>query len=106
MEIPIIVEPIPNGGGFVARFMAPDLSAQGATVEEAEQRLSELLFERLQNGSQLRALKVPIPPRGGWLPDDELTQEWLQHIRDYRAECDERDRQELEQIEKAGEASP
>ena len=32
-----------------------------------------------------------IPP-GGWLPDDELTREWLQAIQDYRDQCDIEDR--------------
>jgi hypothetical protein len=83
------------------------LSAEGATADEAEQRLAVLLLERLDQGTQLRSLRIPaLPPRGGWLPDDELTQEWLQHMKDYRAECDERDRQELEQLEQSGEAAP
>ncbi len=94
MELPIIIEPLSNHSGFVARLATPvELSAAGATADEAEQRLAALLQERLQQGTQLRALRIPaVPPRGGWLPDDELTQEWLQHMRDYRAECDAEDR--------------
>jgi hypothetical protein len=30
-----------------------------------------------------------------WLPDDELTQDWLQQIQRYRAECDTADRARL-----------
>lgn len=29
------------------------------------------------------------------LPDDELTQEWLQQVQEYRAECDAADRARL-----------
>jgi hypothetical protein len=108
MELPVIIEPLPDQSGFAARLAAPiDLSAEGATADEAEKRLAIKLQERLVQGTQLRTLRIPsAPPPGGWLPDDELTQEWLQHIRDYRAECDERDRQELEKLTEAGEASP
>ena len=35
-----------------------------------------------------------IPP-GGWLPDDELTREWLQAIQDYRDQCDKADRERI-----------
>jgi hypothetical protein len=27
----------------------------------------------------------------GWLPDDELTRDWLEHVRQYRSECDAAD---------------
>jgi hypothetical protein len=32
---------------------------------------------------------------GGWLPDDELTQEWQRAVEDYRRECDEEDRRRI-----------
>ena len=34
----------------------------------------------------------PGIPRGGWLPNDDLTREWLQAIQDYRDQCDREDR--------------
>jgi hypothetical protein len=43
---------------------------------------------------QVASLQGPAP--GGWLPDDELTQEWLRHMKDYRTECDAADRAQLD----------
>jgi hypothetical protein len=94
MELPILIEPLPNQAGFTARLMAPiELSAEGATADEAHERLAEMLREKLANGLQIRTLKLATPLlRAGWLPDDELTQEWRQHMQAYRDECDAEDR--------------
>ena len=35
---------------------------------------------------------LPRIPRGGWLPNDEVTQEWLRCIQEYRDQCDREDR--------------
>lgn len=35
---------------------------------------------------------LPAIPRRGWLPDDDVTQEWLRAIQDYRDQCDREDR--------------
>jgi hypothetical protein len=95
-----VIEPLPDRRGFTAHLAAPfQLSAQADTAEEAHRQLATLLQRRLQEGMQVRALTVPVPstqvPLPGWLPDDELTQEWLQHVQDYRAECDAADRVHL-----------
>jgi hypothetical protein len=72
------------------------LSTQASTAEEAERQLAAMLQQRLQEGIELRALTVPLTTaRGsepGWLPNDELTREWLQEVEAYRAECDAADR--------------
>ena len=107
MELPIIIEPLPDQRGFAARLAALDLRTEAPTADEAQRRLEELLSDKLRNGLQLRVLHVGLAQplaRGGWLPDDELTQEWLRHIQEYRAECDEADRKELESME-TGESS-
>ncbi len=92
MDLPVIIVPLPNQGGFCARVAALDLSVEAATADEAQERLVTLLKERMQHGLEIRTLKVPSsPPPGGWLPDDELTKEWIQHMKDYRAECDAED---------------
>jgi hypothetical protein len=31
----------------------------------------------------------------GWLPNDELTQEWQRAVEEYRRECDEADRRRI-----------
>jgi predicted RNase H-like HicB family nuclease len=100
MEIPVIIEPLPNQGGFTARLGPPfDLTAQAATAEEARLQVTALLQHRLEQGLEVRAIYVPVEAkpmaRTGWLPDDELTQEWLQHVQDYRAECDAADRRRI-----------
>jgi hypothetical protein len=41
---------------------------------------------------------------GDWLPDDELTREWLRQVQQYREECDEADRPRL--LGDAGEQKP
>src|SRR5262249_3522148 len=85
MQLPVMMERLPDGRGFTAHLAAPlQLSAQAGTAEEAERQLAALLQQRLQEGIELRALTVPLTKaRGsepGWLPDDELTREWLQEI--------------------------
>lgn len=100
MELPVIIEPLPDARGFTARLATPiSLSAEGATAEEAHHELAALLGRRLEEGMELRSLIVPVSvARGsaaGWLPDDELTRDWLQQVQDYRAECDAADRQRL-----------
>jgi hypothetical protein len=100
MQLPVVIEPLPDGRGFAARFAAPlHLSAEAATPEEAHRQLAALLQQRLQQGMEVRALTVPVPSaqasEAGWLPDDELTQEWLQQVQEYRAECDAADRARL-----------
>jgi hypothetical protein len=43
-------------------------------------------------------------PKSGWLPDDELTQEWLELVEQYRADCDAEDRRHLLNDSPPGEA--
>jgi hypothetical protein len=100
MELPVIIERLPDSRGYTARLATPiPLSAEGATAEEAHRELAALLRRRLAEGVELRSLTVPVPggtgPAAGWLPDDELTRDWLQHMEDYRAECDAADRERL-----------
>jgi hypothetical protein len=40
----------------------------------------------------------------GWLPDDELTREWLRLVEQYRAQCDAADRRRLTEDATSGEA--
>jgi hypothetical protein len=58
MQIPILIEPL-SAGGFQARAGEPfGLSAQGATAEEAAQRLEAALRNRLSSGSRLALLDI------------------------------------------------
>jgi predicted RNase H-like HicB family nuclease len=59
MDIPVLIEPI-AGNGFRARGCEPlALVAEGATREEALQKVREQLQERLQAGAQIVPLDVP-----------------------------------------------
>jgi hypothetical protein len=107
MELPMIIVPLPNQGGFSATLPFLEFSAEGATADEAQARLAVLLKDRLHQGMEIRSLNVPSASApAGWLADDELTDEWLQHIQNFRAECDAKDRKELEELADSGEIAP
>jgi hypothetical protein len=40
----------------------------------------------------------------GWLPDDELTREWVRLVQEFRSECDASDRRRLQDAPATGEA--
>ncbi|MCI0457496.1 MAG: hypothetical protein L0Z62_11045 [Gemmataceae bacterium] len=110
MELPVAIEPLPEGRGFAAHLAAPfHLSVEAATAEEAYQQVAALLQRRLQQGLELRALHVLSGVKHGaepgWLPDDELTRDWLQLVKQYRSECDEADRRRLQQDAATGEGT-
>jgi hypothetical protein len=95
MELPVLIEPLPNQQGYAAQLGPPfHLRAEGPTAEEARQELAALLQQHLSGGAQLGVISVPVAP-AGWLPDDELTREWLEQVRQFRQQCDEADRQRL-----------
>src|SRR5258705_4863121 len=107
MQLPVIIEPLPNQGGFTARFAGPiGITAEGPTADEAHHRLEMLLKERVQQGAQIRSVIVHGTGESGWLPDDELTREWLQHVEQYRAECDAADRAQLDDDPTQGAKAP
>jgi hypothetical protein len=100
VEIPVVIEPLADRRGFTASLAGPiQLSAQADTADEAHRQLAALLERRMQESLQLRALNVPGAAghgsEPGWLPDDGLTRDWLQHVQSYRDECDAADRARL-----------
>src|ERR1700730_9151243 len=95
MEIPVLIEPV-NNNGFRARSGEPlPLCAEGATSEEALNKLRELLETRLKNGTRLTSLSVSadkaVLVNGGGLyrEDDPIVQEWLKIMEDNRRKLDE-----------------
>ena len=97
MELPVLIERLPNGDRYRARMGEPfNLTVEATTAEEAQRQLTEALRRRLQQGAELRSISVrPLSspgPQGGWLPEDDLTREWLQAVQQFRDECDEADR--------------
>jgi hypothetical protein len=89
MRIATLVEPIP-GGGFRASCGGPfDLSAEGATAEEAVEQLKGQLRGRLAAGAHVVEVELPEVPHA-WMPyagifrDDPLFDEWQQAIAENR----------------------
>lgn len=99
MELPVLIEPLAGRPGYSAELGAPfHLRAEGATPEEARDQLTRMLRNRLRPGVRLEVVRVPVgavTPEPGWLPDDELTQDWREEIERYRRECDEADRRRI-----------
>ena len=100
MELPVLIERLPDGSRWTARLGGPfNLTVEAPTADEAQRRLSDAVGRLLQQGAELRSISVPpaavAAPKGGWLPDDELTREWLQAVQQFRDECDEADRRRL-----------
>jgi hypothetical protein len=93
MDLPVLIEPRPDRSGFTARLVGPfEISAEGGTADEAHRQVAMMLERRLQQGAELRSVSVTaskcaVPP-SGWLPNDEITQDWLGHIQRYREEID------------------
>jgi hypothetical protein len=110
MELPVLIERLPDGVRYTARLGDPfNLTFEAATPEEAQHRLTDALRRRLQQGAELPSISVrpasPTAPEGGWLPDDDLTQEWLQAVRQFRDEADEADHRRLSEESPEGKAA-
>ena len=98
MEIPVIVEPF--GGGWRARCRHPvEASATGDTRHEALQALEATLRAALADPFTFLPLEVtpdkPWISFAGSIPDDELTEEWLDHIAENRRQRDADDQQAI-----------
>src|SRR5262245_6128059 len=83
VELPVLIERLPDGVRYAARLGEPfNLTVEAATADEAQHQLTDALRRRLEQGAELRSISVsPVlatVAKGGWLPQDELTQEWLQ----------------------------
>jgi hypothetical protein len=94
MQVPVLIEPI-SGNGFRARTGEPlALTAEGATAEEALQKLRDLVNSRLAAGARLVTLQVPEEDNpwlkmAGMYKDDPLFDEWQQAIAENRRKADQ-----------------
>ena len=98
MEIPVVVEPF--GGGWRARCRHPaEASATGDTRYEATQALEAILRAALADPFTLIPLEVtpdkPWIAFAGSIPDDPLTEAWLDAIAENRRQRDADDQQSL-----------
>jgi hypothetical protein len=80
MQIPVLVETLPNGQGFRAKVGEPlALSADGPTKDDAIRQVKQLALSRLQTGSEIVPIELasgnPWIELAGFLPDDDLTRE-------------------------------
>src|SRR5690242_7695159 len=92
MQIPVLIERV-EGNGYRARGGEPfALTAEGATREEALQRLREVIKSRLADAE---CVSVEVPTTDNpWLrlegvyKDDPLFDEWQAAIAEYRRQVD------------------
>jgi hypothetical protein len=93
MQIPVLVETLPDGRGFRARAGEPFLVAaeapdRAAAVDEVRRRLDALVSA----GQVVEVTVGPAVPVVGakWAIDmnDPRYQEWWQYVEDFRRECD------------------
>jgi hypothetical protein len=94
MQIPVLVEPLPDGRGFRARAGEPlDLSAEGPTKAAAIQALRQAARGRLAGGAEVVPLELSTgnawADSAGFLPEDELTRQWLDALRENRRKANE-----------------
>jgi hypothetical protein len=57
----------------------------GCGANDNEEAVNETGAKNPKHGEKLG-------PEPGWLPDDELTRDWLRLVEQYRSECDAADR--------------
>lgn len=89
MEIPVLVEPLTDRKGYRATVGSPfSLTVDGETRDEAVGNLHRLTRDRLGSEGELRTMEVvsgnPWTDLAGFLPDDDLTHEWMEIMKDRR----------------------
>lgn len=94
MQILVVVEPLPNGRGFRARASELlDLSAEGPTKAAAIQELQKAAQGRLAGEAEVVPMELatgnPWNDLAGFLPDDELTRQWLDALQENRRKANE-----------------
>ena len=94
MQIPVLIEPV-AGNGFRARGCEPfALVAEGATRQEALEKLREQLQQRLQGGAEIVSLQVqdqenPWVKFAGMFQDDPYFAEVIEIMAEERRRVDE-----------------
>jgi hypothetical protein len=89
MELSVVVEQV-EGNGYRASCGEPiPVSAEGASREEAVDRLRERIASKVAAGLEIVRVHIPTftPAKPLW-PDDEFTRGWLEEIRKARERGD------------------
>ena len=96
MQIPILVEPVTNNGYRATCGPPLAVSAEGATRDEAVEKLGLLLQGRLSNGVEIVAAEVPARvvenpwvKYAGMFKDDPMFAEVLEIMKTNRRKDDE-----------------
>jgi hypothetical protein len=89
MQVPVLIEPM-SGTGF--RASGFQITAEGATREEALKRLRDELDARIKAGAEI--VYVDMPAENPWMKmagmykDNPMFDEWKQAMADYRDAVD------------------
>ena len=96
MKVPVIIEPVAGNGyrATGAGGLSVGLVAEGATAEEAIDRLADQVRMRVNAGAKLAELSVaasaaPWRQDTGYLRDDPLYEPWHEAMEEYRRRLDE-----------------
>lgn len=93
VKLPVLIEPIAENG-YKASMTSPfEYATEGATPDEAVQKLKQHIQNRLNNGAELISLEVPRTDNlwvriEGVYKDDPLFDEWREAIAEYRRQKD------------------
>jgi hypothetical protein len=98
MEIAVIIEP--HDGGYRARCRHPvEAEAFGYSRYDARCTLEALLASHI--AGPFTTLPLEVTPQQPWIasagsiPDDAVTEEWLDAVAEYRRQCDAAGKQPL-----------
>jgi hypothetical protein len=96
VEVPVIIETVAGNGYRVtgAGGLSVGLTAEGATVAEAIDRLADQVRARVNAGAKLTELNVdsasaPWMQDAGYLHDEPLYEPWRDAMEEYRRRLDE-----------------
>jgi len=98
VDIAVIIEP--HDGGYRARCRHPiEAEAVGFSRFDARNALEAVLKPHISGMFTLLPLEVTTDQQwiasAGSIPDDAVTEEWLDAVAEYRRQCDEADQQTL-----------
>lgn len=94
MQIPVLIEPVGEGGFRATSGWPFPVTAEGPTRDEALQGLREQLAARMVPGAEMvwldaPSVEHPLAKYAGWLKDDPLFDEWVEAMAEYRRSVDE-----------------